>query len=192
MAVKALPSQEVLRQLLRYEPETGKLFWLTRDASQMESEDLRGTQWAASHWNRRYSGKEAFTSTDPRGYKKGKILGVSYQAHRVIWKHVYGYDPRTIDHANCQQGDNRLENLRDCTNAENCRNYRKPGGSSLYRGVCWVKRDQKWSATISCAPNGKKSLGHYDSEIDAALAYDAAAKKLHGQFATLNFQEVSA
>jgi hypothetical protein len=45
MAVKALPSQEVLRQLLRYEEETGRLFWLSRSAGMVSSTDPRGAQW---------------------------------------------------------------------------------------------------------------------------------------------------
>lgn len=190
MASKPLPSQEVLRQLLRYEPETGKLFWLPRTAEQMVSTDPRGPEWAANRWNSHYAGKEAFTATDPAGYRHGKIGRVKYQAHRVIWKLVNGVDPDTIDHVNGQQGDNRLSNLRNATIAENSRNYRKPPGkSSRYRGVCWVKRDGKWSATISDGNAGKASLGYFTDEVEAARAYDRAARQRHGAFATLNFPD---
>lgn len=190
MAPKPLPSQEVLRQLLRYEPETGKLYWLPRSAAQMHVTDPRGADWAANQWNSRNSGKEAFTYADRRGYRHGKIDGVLYQAHRVIWKMVHGVDPDTIDHINGDTGDNRLANLRDCTNAENSRNYAKPdGGSSRYRGVAWVKRDQKWAASISNGEGGKRSLGHHATEEDAARAYDRAARDMHGAFATLNFPD---
>lgn len=187
MAAKPLPSQEVLRQLLRYEPETGKLFWLPRTAVQMSTMDSRGKEWAANQWNSLYSGREAFTATDPRGYKHGKILGTKYQAHRVIWKFAYGVDPDTVDHRDGDQGNNRLVNLRDCSNAENSRNYVKPTGSSRYRGVCWVKRDSAWASRISDGRGGKRSLGNYTDEVEAAKAYDRAARELHGEFATLNF-----
>lgn len=188
MASKPLPSQEVLRQLLRYEPETGKLFWIERPATMFSDADPRGSAWAANQWNSRNAGREAFTATDPKGYRHGKISGIKYQAHRIIWKLVYGVDPDTIDHINGTQGDNRLENLRNCTIAENCRNYAKPpGSSSRYRGVCWVERDQRWAASISNGKGGKISLGYHATEESAARAYDSFARELHGAFATLNF-----
>lgn len=184
MATKPLPSQEVLRQLLRYEPETGKLFWKER------TPEFCGSASFANQWNGRNAGAEAFTATDPQGYRHGKIANTKYQAHRVIWKWVYGVDPDIIDHRNGSQGDNRLENMRDCSNAENSRNYRKPaGGSSLYRGVTWVKRDKRWAARISAGDAGKKNLGYFADEADAARAYDSAANALHGDFAILNFPQ---
>lgn len=188
MATKPLPSQEVLRQLLDYSPVTGKLHWRERSPDEMHSNDPRGKQWAANQWNSRAAGVEAFTFSDKRGYRHGKVGGVKYQAHRIIWKIVYGVDPRAIDHVNGNPSDNRIENLRECSTAENSRHYAKTGqASSSYRGVCWVKRDQKWAARISNAKGGKISLGNFCNEVDAALAYDRAARKLHGEFATLNF-----
>ncbi len=187
MAAKPLPSQEVLRQLLRYEPETGKLFWRERSADQMKCSDPRGAGWAANQWNSRNAGKEAFTSTDPSGYRHGKISGRLYQAHRVIWKLVYGVDPEVIDHANRVTGDNRIENLRNCTVADNSRNYPKRNNTSNYRGVSWVKRDQAWAARISDGKGGKISLGNHANEVEAARAYDRAARIRHGDFAILNF-----
>lgn len=187
MATKPLPSQEVLRQLLRYEPETGKLFWKERSADQMNCTDPRGAEWAANQWNSRNAGKEAFTASDPAGYRHGKISGIKYQAHRIIWKLVYGVDPDIIDHANRVTDDNRIANLRDCTAADNSRNYPKPNNSSQFRGVCWVKRDRAWAARISDGNGGKISLGNHADEVSAAQAYDRAARELHGAFAILNF-----
>ena len=59
MATKPLPSQEVLRQLLRYEPETGKLFWRERTPD-MFSADGRDPEWKARNWNSKLAGREAF------------------------------------------------------------------------------------------------------------------------------------
>ena len=188
MAPKALPSSEALRQLLRYEPETGKLFWLPRASHHVTTSDIRGAAWAASAFNAVWAGKEAFTYKDRRGYRHGKVCGTNYQAHRIIWKMVRGIDPKQIDHINGNPSDNRIDNLRACTNAQNSCNYQKLGcGSSQYRGVCWVRRDQKWAACISDGQGGKVSLGHFDDETLAAKAYDNAARKRHGEFATLNF-----
>lgn len=191
MASKVLPDQSVLQAMFDYNPDTGALVRRALDASYFAgTSDPRGASWVANNYNAQFAGREAFTATDDRGYKHGKILGTKYQAHRVIWKLVYGTDPETIDHINRSQGDNRLANLRDCTRAENCRNYPKPsGGSSQFRGVCWVKRDKRWAASISVGKAGKRSLGHFQNEIDAAHAYDRAAREHHGEFAVLNFPE---
>lgn len=189
VACKPLPSQEVLRQLLRYEPDTGKLFWRKRSADQMNCIDPRGAEWSANQWNSRNANKEAFTASDPSGYRHGKIFGIKYQAHRVIWKLTYGADPNVIDHENRVTSDNRIANLRNCSVADNSRNYTKPNESSRYRGVSWVKRDQAWAARISNGKGGKRSLGNFQDKIAAAHAYDAAAREMHGDFAVLNFPE---
>jgi len=61
--------------------------------------------------------------------------------------------------------------------------------TSKYKGVCWDKRNKKWGVTIQ-ANKKKYHLGYFKDEIDAAKAYDKKAKKLHGQFACLNFPPV--
>jgi hypothetical protein len=74
-----------------------------------------------------------------------------------------------------------------CTFAENCRNLRSSRPkTSRYNGVCWNKRLKKWTAAISCN-NKTCHLGYFVNQIDAAHAYDRAAKKYHGEFAHPNF-----
>jgi hypothetical protein len=58
--------------------------------------------------------------------------------------------------------------------------------SSRYRGVCWIARRQKWQASIR-ANGHPRSLGYFADELTAAAAYDAAATRLHGTRAALNF-----
>jgi hypothetical protein len=93
-----------------------------------------------------------------------------------------------VDHINHNGLDNREANLRPATHAQNCRNarYPKTNASSKYRGVWYNKQTKKWRASImyNCK---KKQLGYFHNEIDAAKAYDQAAKKYHGEFAKLNF-----
>lgn len=187
--VKKMPPQNDLVRLFDYDQETGKIYRkpLTEECADIAWR-MRERQ---EKYNSTYAGREAFAARHRSGYLCGKVFGTNYMAHRIIWKLVHGEDPVAIDHINGDRADNRLINLRACTNAENSRNYKKPhGGSSKYRGVCWVKRDQAWAARISVGVK-KISLGYHQDEIAAAKAYDRAAREHHGEFAILNFPGVS-
>ena len=111
--------------------------------------------------------------------------------HRVVYERELGrkLEPgEQVDHIDRNTVDNRIENLRLATNAQNCANVGKRKGtySSEYKGVCWHKRDKKWRAQIMV--DGKQiHLGYFIDEMDAASAYDEAAMKYHGDFARLNF-----
>ena len=108
-----------------------------------------------------------------------------YYMHRVI----LGLSDRKesgleCDHINGNKLDNRRENLRTCTHAENMRNS-KPKNRFGYKGV--VKYSSgKYQSMIW---NGKKNLhlGMFVTVEEAAKAYDKAAKRIHGAFASLNF-----
>lgn len=106
--------------------------------------------------------------------------------HRVILGLKSG-DGKLTDHKNSNSLDNCRENLRICTNAENLRNSKKHKDNiSEFKGVSWHKRIRKWLARIVF--NYKIiHLGYFNSAIEAAKAYDQAAKKYFGEFAKLNF-----
>lgn len=91
------------------------------------------------------------------------------------------------DHINHIGLDNRNKNLRNCTISQNNANSR-PAKSALskYKGVTRNKRRQKWVVYIK-KDSKQFFLGYFDDEIEAAKAYDHAAKKLHGEYAALNF-----
>ena len=115
--------------------------------------------------------------------------GSSVYAHRVIAERMIGrklLGAERVDHINGNGTDNRRENLRVVTHAQNLMN--RPGwrkSSSKYKGVTFYKRDQKWQAKI--CPSGKTMhLGYFDQELDAAKAYNAAAMQHFGKYAVLN------
>jgi hypothetical protein len=107
--------------------------------------------------------------------------------HREILGVPHGF---LVDHVNNNSLDDRKSNLRPATPSQNICNRRlsKAGCSSKYRGVFWYKRAKKWCAAINHERKYIR-LGLFSSEIEAAKAYDAAARKYHGEFARLNFPE---
>ncbi len=121
---------------------------------------------------------------------RGQRIGTDYiklvRLHRLIMDAPKGV---LVDHRNGDSLDNRRANLRLATRAQNCGNMRKrKNTSSRFKGVCFHKKYRKWTAYISVAKK-RISLGYFDSEIEAAKAYDEAAKKYRGEFACLNFAE---
>ena len=182
-----LPSPELLRKLLRYEPETGKLFWRNRDPLDLNTTDVRGDGWAANSWNARYANKEAFLTKTSDGYFHGKVCLRQIKAHRVIWCIQNGKWPvGEIDHIDGNKANNKIENLRDVTKSQNQRNRGSVKGSlSIYCGVT-KKSEAKWCAKISV--NKKQiHIGYFDTEEDAARAYDEHALMYHGPYAKTNF-----
>jgi hypothetical protein len=161
MAAKPLPSVEHLRQRLRYEPETGKLYW--RESASMPT-----------HWNTRYADTEAFTA-DFRGYRHGTFDYNRYLAHRVAWALHHGYWPDdTLDHVNHDRADNRIENLRQVSQSDNMKNMKRHrNNTSGATGVCWYARYQKWIANIKV--DGRSlHLGYFADMQDAITARKAA------------------
>lgn len=170
-------SPEVLRELLRYEPDTGKLFWLERDVDWF-TDGKHPAERRANIWNARYAGKEAFTACNSEGYRFGKVLNDPYKSHRVAWAVFRGeWPPEEIDHINGDRGDNRIVNLRAVTRLENHRNKKKPkNNTSGVIGVSFRKRDQKWKAQIMV--KGKHlHLGCFANKADAIAARKAAEVK---------------
>lgn len=91
------------------------------------------------------------------------------------------------DHINHNRFDNRSCNIRICTRAENCRNMLpwKKAKTSRFKGVSWHRAASKWNATIKFQRQ-RIYLGLFESEEDAAMAYNSAALHYFGQFAHLN------
>lgn len=174
---------EILRELLSYDPDTGKLYWKPRPAEMFRESDLRTRNHSCNQWNGRYAGKEAFTAY-LHGYKQGRVLGRYASAHRVAWAIHHGEWPEgEIDHINMERDDNRIANLRLATSSNNHMNRgRQENNTSGVKGVYWQKARGKWMAQIQVA--GKQIfLGRYATKSEAHAAYCESAKKYHGEFA---------
>jgi hypothetical protein len=121
---------------------------------------------------------------------RNKPITSSYRVpeymHRVIVNTPEGMD---TDHINHNKLDNRKQNLRISTRAQNKYNMTKNSrNTSGYKGVSWSTVRNKWEVRIS--HNGKSFfVGRFSSLKNAADAYDNAAKTYHGEFAYLNFSK---
>jgi hypothetical protein len=142
-----------LREVLRYESETGAFF---RVDSAIRVE-LR----------------------HPRGYLQVNVLGQMYLAHRLAWLYVHGNWPTyQIDHINGVKTDNRIQNLRDVSPQENCQNVRgpRPGTHSGVLGVFPLRG--KWRAQVHL--NGRSYwAGSHETREAAHEAYLELKRKLH-------------
>lgn len=150
-------TQDKLKSLLAYDPVTGVFTWL--------------------------KGKRAGHTTGTlgqQGYVKITVLGKMCAAHRLAWLYVYGYWPTLqIDHINQIRSDNRIDNLRLVTCAQNHQNRRRNTRSaSGFLGVTWHKRDKRWQAHIEV--NGTaKHLGLFVCLANALRARKQAEQLYH-------------
>ena len=172
---KPPPSPELLRKLLRYEPDTGKLFWQERTPDVFTVTPGRASDLKCKMWNTRWAGKEAFTADKGNGYKHGRIFGENYYTHRVIFAIVNGHWPRDcIDHINGDMADNRICNLRAATRSENARNQKMYStNTSGVVGVVWDKSIGKWAPQIQAGGCNIK-LGYFADKSEAIAVRKAA------------------
>lgn len=140
-------------------------------------------------WICRHSWRAGRTSKGVPYVRRNFYLDGAYKTvylHRAIAKAPPGLQ---VDHANWDTLDNRRSNLRVCTQSQNNANsWRSKPPASGFRGVYAItKRVDLYEAVINL--NGKAiRLGRFVRPEDAAVAYDAKAIELYGEFARTNFQ----
>lgn len=176
MAKHDIPTPQELRKLLRYEPETGKLFWKRRTPD-MFNECSQGRERRCAIWNTKFAEKEALASSEGRGSLHGRIFNKAYKAHRVAWALYNGEWPtHEIDHINHIPNDNRIANLRCVIGRENSRNLpMRIDNNSGATGVAWHKKAGKWRARIKV--DRDLHLGLFDTFEDALAARRSAEAK---------------
>lgn len=173
MATKPLASPERLRQLLRYEPDTGYFFWV---------------EPSSPRFNPALIGTRALSCSSGNGYLKGNFDGRLIFAHRAAIAYCHGKWPeKEVDHINGVPTDNRICNLREVSKRENQLNSKsRRTSTSTYKGVSWFEKRSGWIAQARTS-KGNIYIGIFSEEIDAAKAYDAFAKENFGCYARLNF-----
>lgn len=161
-----------VRDLLEYNSETGKLVWKER----------RGLIGKRSAWNARYAGTETCV-TDNKGYICVQIYKKKYRGHRIAWLHHYGAWPTLdIDHINGNKTDNRIDNLREATVAQNGHNVGLTSrNSSGARGVFWHACAKKWQSGI-CINGQEIYLGLFTDFDEAVRVRRNAEIKYYGEF----------
>jgi hypothetical protein len=156
-----LPSAAEMRAVIRYEPDTGRFFWLTPPSR-------AATKGGEAGW------------PDFQGYRRIRYKGRGIRAHRLAWLLVYGEWPGHLDHINGDRSDNRIANLRECTLAENRQNASLRNDNTT--GYCGVHLDRKkgtYYAVIRI--HGKAHyLGRgFSTAEEAAAAYADGKRRLH-------------
>jgi hypothetical protein len=151
---------ERLRELLRYDPETGVFLWLTRKARCIRVGDIAG-------------------SLHRTGYSHVCIDGRFYYAHRLAWLYVVGSWPSLhIDHIDGVRNNNRFSNLRDVDRCVNLQNQRKARNDNESGAIGVRVQGDRFRATIS-NEGATIHLGLFPTIVDASDAYLKAKRKLH-------------
>jgi hypothetical protein len=149
---------ERLRELLSYDANTGMFRWLAKSAPRS---------------NRRKVGDLA-GCVGVQGYVVLGVEGRSYRAHRLAWFYVHGVWPeKHIDHINGNRADNRIENLRDVSAAQNNRNLQRAKRQNQTGLLGVFRNGKRWSAQLR-GTSGPRHLGMFDTPEEAHMAYLAA------------------
>jgi hypothetical protein len=166
--MKSKLTQERLKEVLHYDPETGDFTWKVTNGGWIKAGEIAG-------------------SIHHSGYRVIMIDGKSYQAHRLSVLYMEGFMPElTVDHIWRDRADNRYKGLREASRQCQTRNcgIRKDNTSGV-KGVFFDNIKGKFTSQITV--NRKhKHLGYFDSLLDAAYTRYAAEQCLDWQDCDIN------
>jgi hypothetical protein len=159
-------TEEYVRSVLDYNPETGIFVWRVDKARSAKRGQRAG-------------------GISSRGYRYIRINGKKYLEHRLAYLVMVGDWPKNqIDHEDRIRSNNKWVNLRLSNQSQNNCNA-KTKNKTGYK--CVYKSGKKWMAVIRNKDlNLYAYLGSFLTKEEAALAYNEAAKKYYGKFAALN------
>jgi hypothetical protein len=169
IALKNELTQDLVRELLDYNPDTGVFTWKWRERH------FFSMPRAQKAWNARYAGiKAGAIQNYADGYRKVVISitiqgkSKSYAAHRLAWLYIHGFLPSEIlDHKNRNALDNRIDNIRIADHDINCWNKSRPKNNTS--GIVGVYREKdRWSARSSIGGGKMVFLGYFEKKEDAA------------------------
>lgn len=170
---KKYPSIIYVASVLRYDPDSGFLYWKTRSIDHFTSSR------SMKIWNSRYAEKKAGWASEGYVVITLRPYG-NIGAHRIAWLLTYGRWPENeLDHINHHRSDNRIRNLREATASKNRRNLTgRSDNTSGCLGVTWDKSRNKWKAGIHI--NGKFiHIGRYKDK-EQAISSRKVAEKHYG------------
>jgi hypothetical protein len=172
-------TQELLKQLIDYNPDTGVFVWKERPLSMLEKQSYCNT------WNTRFANKQAGRLTNVKKgftFRRICIFNKEYQGHHIAFLYMTGkYPEHDID---CIDGDYtnlEFKNIRECTRQDTTFKAIKSSGKNKLIGSSFKKDRNKYRSQIDV--NGKSiSLGHFDTEEQAHNAYVEAKRQISPEF----------
>lgn len=158
--------------------------------------DCMMARWVDDYTRNCGAGRVVVCDTEDADLTKGIWWDGKYaknddgRLHRQIAVRAFGPIPDGfyVDHIDGNRLNNRRGNLRLVTPQQSGANQKSRGGKSQYRGVSQQKNG-RWAAQISKA-GIRWCIGTYDTEEEAAKAYDDAAMQVHGEYARLNLEPI--
>lgn len=151
-------TQQRLREVLRYDPETGEFTWLQAGKGRRVGAVAGSSKGTESYWQINFD-------------------RYNYLAHRLAWLYMTGEWPAEVDHRNRVKSDNRWANLRLASHKQNCENVgMRKHNTSGARGV-YLQKNGRWQAYIT-SNKTRFHLGRFD-DFEAAVAARRLAEEKH-------------
>lgn len=141
-------NKSLLNELFEY--RDGHLYWLKPSSNRVKIGQKAGAE-------------------DNKGYRRVRVSGKDYLAHRLIFLYHHGWLPEFVDHKDRDPRNNRIENLRPLTHSQNIANGKSTTSSSGYRGVTALKTGKFLAQVMKNYKN--HHLGQFDSAEEAHQAY---------------------